>query len=114
MGMEDYEEFSKSLQENIAGKFLRKKVISNKMLYTETFLCDNKGAIVGEYPKTSDYWQGDDKKFTAAFNGDNGKVFIGPVQVDDSTQSVSVQVSVPVKDHKETIGVLVMGIRDIK
>jgi len=108
------EEFANSLLENMVGKFLRKKLKSNKMLYTEAFLCDKKGAIVGEYPKTSDYWQGDEIKFSAAFNGGKGKVFIGPLQFDDSTQSTSVQVSVPVNDNKGTIGVLVMGLRNIK
>ena len=108
------DDFALGLQKNTAGKLLRKKVRSNKMIYTEAFLCDKRGAVVGEYPKTSDYWQGDEEKFSACFNSANGKVFIGPLESDESSQSYSVQISVPVKDGGKTIGVLVMGIRNIK
>lgn len=110
----DKEEFAMGLQENAAGKLLRKRVRSNNMVYTEAFLCDKRGAVVGEYPKTSDYWQGDEEKFTACFNSGDGKVFIGKLEDDVSSQSYSVQISVPVKDEGKTIGVLVMGIRNIK
>jgi hypothetical protein len=108
------DDFALDLQKNTAGKFLRKKLLSNKMVYTEAFLCDMRGAVVGEYPKTSDYWQGDEEKFTACFNSGDGKVFIGELEADASSQSYSVQISAPVKDEGKTIGVLVMGIRNIK
>ncbi len=103
-----------SLQTNPVGMFLRKKVQSNKGLYTEAFLCEKEGAVVGEYPKTSDYWQGDEKKFTESFNAGNGKVYTGPLLYDESTKSFSIQISVPVKDKNETIGVLIVGIRNIR
>ena len=98
---------------NPVSTFLRKKVLS-KGLYTEAFLCDKKGAVVGEYPKTSDYWQGDEKKFTESFNAKNGKVYTGPLLYDESTKSFSIQISVPVKDKNETIGVLIVGVRNIR
>ena len=103
-----------NLEKTVASRFLKKKVKSNKLLYTEAFLCDGQGAIVGMYPKTSDYWQGDEEKFTGAFNGGKGKMFIGPVEFDDSTQAKSIQVSVPVEDNENTIGVLVVGFHNIR
>lgn len=99
------------LSSNIS-KFLRKKIRSNKLLYTEAFLCDRQGATVGAYPRTSDYWQGDEAKFTKCFSSE--EILIGPLEFDESTNSYSVQVSVPVKDSGETIGVLVVGLRNIK
>ena len=102
------------LQSNPVGRFLQKKVLSNKGIYTEAFLCDKKGAVVGEYPKTSDYWQGDEKKFTESFNAKNGKVYTGPLLFDESTESFSIQISVPVKDKNETIGVLIVGVRNVR
>lgn len=42
----------------------------------------------------------------------DGKVFIGQLDFDESTQAYSVQISVPVKDNEKTIGVLVLGIRN--
>ncbi|MBW8034904.1 MAG: hypothetical protein FVQ79_04495 [Planctomycetes bacterium] len=95
-------------------RLLRKKVRSNKLLYTEAFLCDNQGATVGTYPRTSDYWQGDEEKFTRCFKDGDGEIFVGPLEFDESTGSRSVQISVPVKDDGKTIGVLVVGLRNIK
>jgi NitT/TauT family transport system substrate-binding protein len=107
------EDFALSLQNNFVGKLLQKKVLSRPELFTEMFLCDEQGAVVGEYPKTSDYWQGDEEKFTACYNNGDGKVFVGPLEFDESTLSNSVQISVPVKKDLQTIGVLVVGIRNV-
>ncbi len=107
-------ELIKRLQTNIIGVFLQEKILSNKTLYTEAFLCDNNGAVVGEYPKTSDYWQGDEKKFIECYNDGTGRVFVSPLQFDESTKSFSVQVSIPVKDGNSTIGVLIVGLRNMR
>ncbi|MEA1967229.1 MAG: ABC transporter substrate-binding protein [Thermodesulfobacteriota bacterium] len=103
-------ELVESLQNNKAGLFLREKILSNKDFYTEAFLCDAKGAVTGEYPKTSDYWQGDEQKFTESIIG---KVYTGPLLNDESTKSFSVQISVPVMDSGSTIGVLVVGLKSL-
>lgn len=105
--------FANSLQENAISQWLKKKIGGN-VIYVEAFLCDNKGAVVGEYPKTSDYWQGDEDKFSQSFNSGDGKLYYGPVMLDQSTDSYSVQVSLPVKDGKDTIGVLVVGLKNVK
>jgi len=100
------------LQNNSVGTYLRNGVVLKNHVFTEAFLCDKRGAVVGEYPKTSDYWQGDETKFTECYNMSNGKVFVGQFYFDESTQAHSVQISVPVKDNEKTIGVLVLGIRN--
>jgi len=46
--------------------------------------------------KTSDYWQGDEAKFTESFKGGSGAVHIGDVEFDQSAQAYLVQISVPV------------------
>lgn len=107
-------EFAQSLQNNPAGKYLSKMVKGNPMIYTEAFVCGNQGAVVGEYPRTSDYWQGDERKFTNCFRGGAGGLYVGKMEFDESTQSVTIQLSVPVMDDQEPIGVLVVGIRDIE
>ncbi len=106
------DEFARSLQENKSGQFLKKRVLENR-LYTEAFLCDDKGAVVGEYPMTSDYWQGDEDKFLKSFNEGNGQVYIGPIEFDESSDEISVQISVPVKSQGATVGVLVVGLKNI-
>ncbi len=102
--------FKISLQRNPAGRFLRRR-IRRDPTYGEAFLTDKRGANVAAYPATSDYWQGDETKFTASYNDGKGKVFIGDVEYDESSQTNAAQVSVPVIDQGKAIGVLVMGVQ---
>lgn len=107
------DDLATTLLTNPAGKFLNEKINKNDVLYTEAFLCDSKGAVVGEYPKTTDYWQGDEDKFIQSYNNGSGRDYIGALEFDESTQTYSVQVSVPVLDDGKTIGVLVVGLKNI-
>lgn len=101
--------FKRSLQENEAGRFLE-RVIGINASFNEAFVTDNQGANVAAFPPTSDYWQGDEEKWTASFNGGSGKVFLGPLEYDDSTKTYAVQISAPLYDRGVTIGVLVVGV----
>ena len=107
------EDLARELRTNAVGTFLRRELVADNPVHVEAFLCDREGAVVGEYPKTSDYWQGDEEKFTACYNKGNGKLFVGPLAFDSSTSSYSVHISAPVKDGTETIGVLVLGLANI-
>jgi hypothetical protein len=106
---DDLTPFKRSLQENNAGKMLRRYVNRNASL-NEAFLTDNRGANVAAFPATSDYWQGDEEKWTESFNEGAGQLFLGPVERDESTNTVAVQVSAPLFHQGETIGVLVVGV----
>lgn len=107
------DDLATALMDNPVGQYLTEKINKNKFLYTEAFLCDNQGAVVGEYPKTTDYWQGDEDKFIQSYNNGKGRDYIGPLMFDESTQAYSVQVSVPVLYGGRTIGVLVVGLNNI-
>ena len=95
-------------QNEVARYFQRR--VENNVAIDEVFLTDNQGANVAAYPPTSDYWQGDEEKWTASYNDGQGIVFIGPLEFDDSTQKTQVQISAPVFANNETIGVLVLGV----
>ena len=101
--------FKLSLQTSDAGRFL-KDTVERLQSLNEAFLTDAQGANVAAFPATSDYWQGDEEKWTASFNGGDGKVFIGPLELDESTQTYAVQISAPVLDRGRTVGVLVVGV----
>ena len=101
--------FKRSLQENNAGKLLKRYVKRNRFL-NEAFLTDNQGANVAAFPATSDYWQGDEDKWTESFNDGEGKIYLGPVERDESTNTVAIQVSAPLFHQGKTIGVLVVGV----
>ena len=94
---------------NNAGELLQKYVARNDA-FNEAFLTDNQGANVAVYPPTSDYWQGDEEKWAASFNGGTGRTFVGPAEFDDRSNTYAVQVSAPVLDADRTVGVLVVGV----
>jgi hypothetical protein len=103
--------FKVSLQENTAGRYFQSLIDFNEAIYNEAFLTDRRGANVAAYPVTSDSWQGDEEKWLRSFNAGVGEVFIGKVEFDESTKTTAIQISVPVMDHGETIGVLIFGIK---
>ena len=81
-------------QNKIAIYFERR--VENNPAIDEVFLTDNQGANVAAFPPTSDYWQGDEEKWTESFNNGNGVVYIGPLEYDESTRKTQVQISAPV------------------
>ncbi len=91
------------------GSFLR-GMIGTGDVYSEFIVTDKRGVNVGCYPETSDYWQGDEQKWVAAFNQGKGAKYIGKTEFDQSTQSRSIQVAVPIYDKEQVIGVLIAGI----
>ena len=106
------EAFKIKLQENRSGILLKSLVTRNLAMYSEAFLTGNKGANIGAYPATSDYWQGDEEKFKVAFNNGKGRLIITPVKFDKSSGTYAAQVAAPVVNHKGiTIGVLFVGIK---
>jgi hypothetical protein len=102
-------DFMKPLMESAAAKELS-RLEKSQPFYFELFLMDNQGANVAMTNKTSDYWQGDEAKFTQSFNNGQGAIHIGPVEFDESAQAYLVQVSVPVMQGGSAIGALTVGI----
>lgn len=76
----------------------------------EAFAMDNQGALVCATSKTTDYWQGDEDKWQKSFAGGKGAEFIDKPKFDDSSQTYSIQVSVPVSDGTNVIGALTVGL----
>ncbi len=103
------DDFMKPLMENTAAKELA-RLEKSKPYYFELFLMDNQGANVAMTNKTSDYWQGDEDKFTKSFNNGKGAVHIGDVEFDESAQAYLVQISVPVMDDESAIGAMTIGV----
>ena len=102
-------DFMKALMDSACGKHLQ-KLQNSQAYFAEIFVMDNQGANVAMTDKTSDYWQGDETKFTEAYKAGAGSVHISDVKFDDSTQTYVVQVSVPVKQGDKAIGAITFGI----
>ncbi len=99
----------RDITENRVARYFERRV-ENNVAIDEVFLTDNQGANVAAFPPTSDYWQGDEEKWTASYNNGDGTVFIGPLEFDESTQKTQVQISAPIVSRDRTIGVLVLGV----
>lgn len=104
------DEFKQAMLTSEAGVFLQ-NLINSTGSYTEAFVVDNQGANVATYPLTSDYWQGDEDKFIKAFTGKAGEVYISNMEWDESSQFNAVQISVPVLENGEAIGIMVVGVK---
>jgi hypothetical protein len=78
--------------------------------YGETFVMDDRGALVCATAKTSDYWQGDEAKWQRAFNGGKGDVFIDRPKFDESAGARIAQISVPVIENGRAIGAITVGV----
>lgn len=109
LGTPGIADYMKALMESPCGKHLR-KIQESKSYIAEIFVMDNKGANVAMTDKTSDFWQGDEAKFTKSFNNGKGDIHISDVEFDDSSQAYLVQVSIPVKDGNKVIGALTIGV----
>lgn len=80
--------------------------------YAEIFVMDAKGLNVAQSMLTSDYWQGDEDKFTASFGVGAGSVHVGEIEQDESTQAFQSQVSIPITDPATgaLIGAITVGV----
>lgn len=105
--------FMKSLASNSAAKALA-RIEKSTPYFVEFILTDNQGANVAMTGMTSDYWQGDEPKFTNAFANGKGDTYVARPQKDKSTGEVISQVSVPVMSGGKAIGTLTVGVRSEK
>ncbi|OWU82927.1 hypothetical protein ATO6_21470 [Oceanicola sp. 22II-s10i] len=80
-----------------AADVLRLRVAESSGIIAEVFVMDAHGLNVAASGLTSDYWQGDEAKFTETF-GAGGGVHVSDVEFDESTQLYLGQVSVPISD----------------
>jgi hypothetical protein len=103
------DDFMKSQINNPVADKLR-EIMKSKPYFAEAFLMDKNGSNVAIGAKTSSYWRGEMPKFVEAYKGGKGATYVAPVSFDESSQTYSTQVSVPVMDGKTAIGVLVLGL----
>lgn len=97
---------------NAAADFLRQRQIASAGVISELFVMDNRGLNVAASAMTSDYWQGDEAKFTETFGRPAGTVHVGDVEFDESAQSYLGQVSLPIHDPETgtPIGAITIGL----
>jgi hypothetical protein len=97
---------------NPAANFLASRVGEAGGVITEAFIMDDHGLNVAASNKTSDYWQGDEDKFTKTYPMGPDAVLVGDVEFDESSQTYQVQVSIPMVDPADgkVIGAMTIGL----
>lgn len=97
---------------NAAADFLRQQVAQSGGRITEVFVMDNHGLNVAASDVTSDYWQGDEAKFTETHGVGPGAVHFGDVEFDESSQTYQGQISVTISDPDTglPIGAITIGV----
>ncbi|WP_347330464.1 substrate-binding periplasmic protein [Marinimicrobium locisalis] len=81
-------------------------------ILTEIIVTDRRGFNIAVSKITSDFWQGDEAKFTQAWELEPGQLQFSPVRNDESTQRFQISVSRPVY-HPESgapVGVIIVGV----
>lgn len=91
--------------------------VAKQIYFREAILTGNQGETVAMNILTTDYWQGDEEKFTAIFDTNlpsrKPDSHISRTRWDESTKAMIAQVSVPVYDGDRMIGTLTLGV-DLK
>jgi hypothetical protein len=88
-----------------------KKLAAKMPAVLEAFVMDDQGGVVGENNLTSDYWQGDEEKWTGSFNKGKGGVDAGKEKFDKSANATIQQVSLPIIDKGgKVIGAVTWGV----
>jgi hypothetical protein len=85
-------DFQQKLLDNVSSNRLRDTIKDIRVL--EVFVTDSIGSLVGLSSLTSDFYQGDEAKFTDSFNSCEGGIHVGDVEYDESASSLAQQVSV--------------------
>jgi hypothetical protein len=101
------DDFMRSLMTNPCAERLR-ALRAEMPEIAEVFVTDRRGANIAMTNKTSDYWQGDEDKFTKAFSRGRNPYHLDPVSFDESIQAYAVQIALPVYDEGKAIGVIVV------
>lgn len=79
---------------------------------TEIIITDARGLNVAISDMTSDYWQGDEEKFTEVFSKPANTLHFGEISYDESTKRFQLHLSVPLYTEKKfkPLGVMVFGV----
>lgn len=95
-----------------SSRWLQAEQQASKGLITEIMLTDRLGLLAAASEPTTDYWQGDEAKFSEAFFADGAKPYLGALRYDQSSEAYQVHISSPVRDpvDGEVIGTLIIGL----
>lgn len=92
--------------------FLSDQVAASGGRINEIFVMDALGLNVAASDVTSDYWQGDEDKYTKTFGVGSGAMFVDAIEFDESAQSYQGQISISLTDPAsgQVVGAMTIGL----
>lgn len=101
-----------SLLARPASAWLKAQQNAGEGLITEIMLTDRHGLLAAASEVTTDYWQGDEAKFSEAFFAAGPAPHIGRLHYDQSSEAYHVHLSTALRDPRsdEVIGTLIIGL----
>ncbi|MEM7753886.1 MAG: hypothetical protein AAF230_10755 [Pseudomonadota bacterium] len=95
-----------------AAEFLRQQVEAAEGRITEVFIMDARGLNVASSAVTSDYWQGDEAKFSETYGQGSNAIHFSDIEWDDSTETFQGQISLTIVDPAtgQPIGAMTVGV----
>ncbi|PTW47645.1 hypothetical protein [Rhodovulum kholense] len=87
-----------AVTDNAAAEFLRSQVDASNGKVTEVIVMDARGLNVATSGVTSDYWQGDEDKYSMTYSVGPDAVHFGEIELDESTQRYQAQISFTLVD----------------
>lgn len=98
--------------QSAAADFLRGQIEASGGRITEVFIMDARGLNVAASDVTSDFWQGDEAKFSETYPKGPESMHVSDVELDDSTQRYQGQLSVTITDPATgaAIGAMTVGV----
>lgn len=95
-----------------AADFLRGQVEAAGGRITEVFIMDARGLNVASSAVTSDYWQGDEAKFSETYMRGSDAIHLGDIEFDESTETYQGQISLTIVDPStgKAIGAMTVGV----
>ena len=99
----------RSLTQNECAMRLR-TLLAGDSIVVEALLMDDQGALVCASVEPTDYWQGEEGKWTQTFQAGKDP-FVDEPALDESTKEYAIQLSVPVSRDRRRIGALTLTLR---
>jgi len=97
--------------QNPTSDFLRQRIATAGGTIAEIFVMDARGLNVAAAEATSDYWQGDEEKFSETYPKGPNAIHFGEVELDGSSGEVQAQVSMSIVDTTgAVVGAMTVGI----
>ena len=104
--------FPKTIVNQALSPVLKQISVDSKELLSEIIVMDERGYNVAMVDMTSDYWQGDENKFTQGYGKLADTLYFDQIRYDASSRRFQVQVSAPLFNTKnqKAIGAITLGL----